>query len=155
MGFSSLFFFFFLFLQIFAFCGLSVSLTFLRDACADRAREKKECDIPLGDYSLLAPCFYFLARPFLIPSTVTHTHTHTRLFTLQTPLDFSLKNKKDCCTYRQTAGSQFSSCVIFKLFLFYLFFCLLHPLVQRAVNFDRCVKDVNENERGQRKTGGD
>lgn len=88
-------------------------------------KRKKEYDIPPGDFSLLVPCFYFSTRPFFIPFTVTHKLTCSHCTPHRTPTRFSLKNKKYCCTCRQAAQLVFS-----------LFF--LHPLVQRAVNFDRC-----------------
>lgn len=83
----------------------------------------------LGDYSLLVPCFYSSTLRFFL---LLRLQTHTLVLTASSSSpSFSLKNKKYCCTCREAALSAFS------LFFF-------TPLVQRAVNCDRCWKDVSK-----------
>lgn len=106
-----------------AACTRSQSLSHSCERQTETGR-KKEYDIPPGDFSLLVPCFYFSTRPFFIPFTVAHKLTCSHC---TPPPFFSLKNKKYCCTCRQAAR------LVFSLFVFFL-----HPLVQRAVNFDHC-----------------
>lgn len=81
------------------------------------------------DYSLLVPCFYSSTLRFFL-LLLLQTHTLVLTASSSSP-SFSLKNKKYCCTCREAALSAFS------LFFF-------TPLVQRAVNCDRCWKDVSK-----------
>lgn len=93
----------------------------------------------------LSSFLVFISQPSM-SLFLFHRHTHTCSHRLpSSSSSFSLKNKKYCCTCREAALSVFS--------LFFLF----TPLVQRAVNCDRCWKDVSTGVRERAKeieTGG-
>lgn len=82
----------------------------------------------------LSSFLVFISQPSISPF-LFHRHTCSHCLPSSSS-SLSLKNKKYCCTCREAAPS------VFSLFFF-------TPLVQRAVDCDRCWKDVSEKERGR------